>query len=1166
MNSSGKPRTAWDELIHNGEDRFLMEQGKTHGTGTQHRTDRRQVQKRRKKRISNSQERSSLVNKTMPRATSSTRSSTPHNLNRDVRKLVSRSVPQLRFIYIINRIRWLNTAEVLLPEFAPPPRANYGRVRIGRFCRQNDHGITAKAGSGLLELCFFRKSHVDKDPAPKENCDIDVRDIICWKTFPVHERKADNTAVNCVFGNASMFSRKKMKMELGIVPDEATGQRVFSGISRFPRPCNPALLLTHLASSTSALKNSMLRSGDTATHIKYHITSKRKALTLASSIPVTLRVTYGTFRAIAFLKKTFFAFSECSEMVFVTCVCHFESTEQPSPEVFVEQHIEHTFNRIIGKRVDFKSAHFIMNSLYHRLPRHAVATPRRLHHANTQTQDRKKKYSSSKEGTDGGIGDLAQLLRVLKFCARNGSHAHFLRQMYQDSLLPPTEDLSKVMKLDGKYYSATVTSREVSWWLLTTEQSRRTQQEPVTTALHRETEYIPITHKGTARDPLHTSCGVTCRTTFYWWKCKLTSNKVQHTANASLPSNCSPYATGSEYLAMLNGVEDYCLDLPAYVLKGALSDMSPVRRRRVDLDIVFESFGHILRRKGVATDMSLARRDDDVCECKGLSPLQARSAPLRDVSERPGDVARHQRCHVSEQRVKPVHDKVSTSEINVRKKSLALPARILTGALGDMRPVKLVTMEGTGEIWAALKIKVLGAVEGKARENPPASGIVRHTYHMRTRFAQVGGEQSNRCTTAAPSRYKCSHLEPQLGATESAAKLEKPLVNLEPVKQRAYTNTNGWLGGGGHVRVVTPALHEVDSRRGALASLHSCPADGIFAALSATHVDYGAKGCDAFEKRNSFSHLNAFHDKVDFNSAHFIMNSLYLHNFNGHTKWRAASKVGNDGEKVVPYPNQYGSRSTLRRSCQLQVPRHSSAVRKNVDQWRVVKCCKVSWCLLSAVHTRHTQVNQSVAREKLNVLRPLTRERERESERECGEEPITHVLWRQNKREDISKYDRNPLSVAVHGDIVPHRERNCYCLLYRHHRKLLLTRLWLDRRVSAAGSFMPSCCVFQSPLATWGSELEYLRVVRGAWQLAASREGRAGNRTARGTEKSDCLSRSVALWFAATFHPLRQRFFIIEAKPLSAGEVQTEALVFPCGSHLNGSGLGAANPPRPDPP
>ncbi|KAJ8891739.1 hypothetical protein PR048_004274 [Dryococelus australis] len=38
------------------------------------------------------------------------------------------------------------------------------------------------------------------------------------------------------------------------VPDGASGRRVFSGISRLPRPCIPALLPTHLASPSSALK------------------------------------------------------------------------------------------------------------------------------------------------------------------------------------------------------------------------------------------------------------------------------------------------------------------------------------------------------------------------------------------------------------------------------------------------------------------------------------------------------------------------------------------------------------------------------------------------------------------------------------------------------------------------------------------------------------------------------------------------------------------------------------------------------------------------------------------------------------------------------------------------------------------------------------------------
>ncbi|KAJ8877502.1 hypothetical protein PR048_021957 [Dryococelus australis] len=44
--------------------------------------------------------------------------------------------------------------------------------------------------------------------------------------------------------------------------------------------------------------------------------------------------------------------------------------------------------------------------------------------------------------------------------------------------------------------------------------------------------------------------------------------------------------------------------------------------------------------------------------------------------------------------VKAVHDKVNTSEMNLRKISLPLPAYILTGELTDMRPLKLETVDG----------------------------------------------------------------------------------------------------------------------------------------------------------------------------------------------------------------------------------------------------------------------------------------------------------------------------------------------------------------------------------------------------------------------------------------------------------------------------------------
>ncbi|KAJ8884418.1 hypothetical protein PR048_016275 [Dryococelus australis] len=48
-------------------------------------------------------------------------------------------------------------------------------------------------------------------------------------------------------------------LHVGIVPDDAADWRGFSGISRFIRPCLPALFHTHLTSPSSALKISLLR-------------------------------------------------------------------------------------------------------------------------------------------------------------------------------------------------------------------------------------------------------------------------------------------------------------------------------------------------------------------------------------------------------------------------------------------------------------------------------------------------------------------------------------------------------------------------------------------------------------------------------------------------------------------------------------------------------------------------------------------------------------------------------------------------------------------------------------------------------------------------------------------------------------------------------------------
>ncbi|KAJ8875140.1 hypothetical protein PR048_023033 [Dryococelus australis] len=107
--------------------------------------------------------------------------------------------------------------------------------------------------------------HVDKEPAPKEISEIDPNRIICWKTFPVHEGKADNTAVISVFGNVSMYSRKKMKMELG---DQIWLYRMTESLQLLS-PCSDWLLRLDLRSS----RHCAISSGTVAGRAELHCTT-----------------------------------------------------------------------------------------------------------------------------------------------------------------------------------------------------------------------------------------------------------------------------------------------------------------------------------------------------------------------------------------------------------------------------------------------------------------------------------------------------------------------------------------------------------------------------------------------------------------------------------------------------------------------------------------------------------------------------------------------------------------------------------------------------------------------------------------------------------------------------------------------------------------------------
>ncbi|KAJ8895099.1 hypothetical protein PR048_000424 [Dryococelus australis] len=81
----------------------------------------------------------------------------------------------------------------------------------------------------------------------------------CGMRIRIHRRNGEQLAshqseLDSIPGGVALgFSHVR------IVPDDAVGQRVFSGESRFPRPFIPALLRTRLSSLSSALKTSMLK-------------------------------------------------------------------------------------------------------------------------------------------------------------------------------------------------------------------------------------------------------------------------------------------------------------------------------------------------------------------------------------------------------------------------------------------------------------------------------------------------------------------------------------------------------------------------------------------------------------------------------------------------------------------------------------------------------------------------------------------------------------------------------------------------------------------------------------------------------------------------------------------------------------------------------------------
>ncbi|KAJ8866393.1 hypothetical protein PR048_032236 [Dryococelus australis] len=94
--------------------------------------------------------------------------------------------------------------------------------------------------------------------------------------------------------------------------------------------------------------------------------------------------------------------------------------------------------------------------------------------------------------------------------------------------------------------------------------------------------------------------------------------------------------------------------------------------------------------------------------------------------------------------VKAVHNKVSTIEINLRKKSLLLAAYILTGSLSDMSPVKLVTMDGNDE-------------EGSITYRGSLTNPRRPELHRRSEGGEAGFARTGQSDKTTPTKTRIFH-------------------------------------------------------------------------------------------------------------------------------------------------------------------------------------------------------------------------------------------------------------------------------------------------------------------------------------------------------------------------------------------------------------------------
>ncbi|KAJ8871050.1 hypothetical protein PR048_027354 [Dryococelus australis] len=141
-----------------------------------------------------------------------------------------------------------------LPSSFPMSAARSAGIAYSRY--------SVQVSQKILEVCGFLPANLGSPVGHLDHWTLHNISKHVQSTYEPRDKDPCGVAVGMLASHQgeldSIPGRVKYKFSyVGFVPDDAAGRRVFSGVSRFPRPCIPALLHYHRISHSSAPKTSI---------------------------------------------------------------------------------------------------------------------------------------------------------------------------------------------------------------------------------------------------------------------------------------------------------------------------------------------------------------------------------------------------------------------------------------------------------------------------------------------------------------------------------------------------------------------------------------------------------------------------------------------------------------------------------------------------------------------------------------------------------------------------------------------------------------------------------------------------------------------------------------------------------------------------------------------